>query len=84
MFSESIRAMIYAAPPLAKRGEFIYGNGWSNDGNLIINHEYPNPKKIVERLNDTHCKYIIASIVKHCMAESVNFDERLNKLLKQI
>ena len=36
LFSESIRAMIYAAPPLAKRGEFIYGNGWSNDGNLII------------------------------------------------
>ena len=56
----------------------------NNDGNLIINHEYPNPKKIVERLNDTHYKYIIASIVKHCMAESVNFDERLNKLLKQI
>ena len=23
----------------------------NNDGNLIINHEYPNPKKIVERLN---------------------------------
>ena len=56
----------------------------NNDGNLIINHEYPNPKKIVERLNDTHYKYIIASIVKHCMAESINFDERLNKLLKQI
>ena len=56
----------------------------NNDGNLIINHEYPNPKKIVERLNDTHYKYIISAIVKHCMAESVNFDERLNKLLKQI
>ena len=56
----------------------------NNDGNLIINHEYPNPKKIVERLNDTHYKYIIASIVNHCMAESVNFDERFNKLLKQI
>ena len=56
----------------------------NNDGNLIINNEYPNPKKIVERLNDTHYKYIIASIVKHCMAESINFDERLNKLLKQI
>ena len=56
----------------------------NNDGNLIINHEYPNPKKIVERLNYTHYKYIISAIVKHCMAESVNFDERLNKLLKQI
>ena len=57
----------------------------NTDGNLIINHEYPNPKAIVERLEkDTHYKYIISAIVKHCMAESVNFDERLNKLLKQI
>ena len=58
---------------------------WVSDGNLIINHEYPNPKTIIERLEkDTHYKYIISSIVKHCMAESVIFDERLNKLLKQI
>jgi len=56
----------------------------NTDGNLIINHEYPNPKTILERIDDTHYKYIISSIVKHCMSESVNFDERLNKLLKQI
>ena len=56
----------------------------NTDGNLIINHEYPNPKTIIERLDDTHYKYIISSIVKHCMSESVNFDERLNKLLKQL
>ena len=56
----------------------------NTDGNLIINHEYPNPKTILERIDDTHYKYIISSIVKHCMSESVNFDERLNKLLKQM
>lgn len=63
---------------------FITKVSINTDGNLIINHEYPNPKKIIEQLNDTHYKYIISSIVKHCMSESVNFDERLNKLLKQI
>ena len=56
----------------------------NTDGNLIINHEYPNPKTILERIDDTHYKYIISSIVKHCMSESVNFDERSNKLLKQM
>ena len=54
------------------------------DGNLIIDHEWVNPEKIIERLNDTHYKYIISSIVKHCMSESINFDERLNKLIKRI
>ena len=63
---------------------FITKVSINTDGNLIINHAYPNPKKIIEQLNDTHYKYIISSIVKHCMSESVNFDERLNKLLKQI
>ena len=63
---------------------FITKVSINTDGNLIINHEYPNPKTIIERLNDTHYKYIISSIVKHCMSESVNFDERLNKLLKQL
>ena len=55
------------------------------NGQLIIDHEWVNPKKIIERLNDdNYYKYILASIVKHCMSESVTFDERLNKLLKQI
>ena len=63
---------------------FITKVSINTDGNLIINHEYTNPKTIIERLDDTHYKYIISSIVKHCMSESVNFDERLNKLLKQL
>ncbi len=63
---------------------FVPLNVADANGNLIINHEYPNPKTIIERLDDTHYKYIISSIVKHCMSESVNFDERLNKLLKQL
>ena len=63
---------------------FITKVSINTDGNLIIYHEYPNPKSILERIDDTHYKYIISSIVKHCMSESVNFDERLNKLLKQI
>ena len=57
----------------------------NTQGNLIIDHEWVNPKKILERLNDdNYYKYILASIVKHCMSESVTFDERLNKLLKNI
>ena len=63
---------------------FITKVSINTDCILIINHEYPNPKTIIERLDDTHYKYIISSIVKHCMSESVNFDERLNKLLKQL
>ena len=63
---------------------FITKVSINTDGNLIINHEYHNPKTILERIDDTHYKYIISSIVKHCMSESVNFDERLNKLLKQM
>ena len=63
---------------------FITKVSINTDGNLIVNHEYPHPKKIIERLDATHYKYIISSIVKHCMSESVNFDERLNKLLKQL
>ncbi len=40
---------------------FITKVSINTDGNLIINHEYPNPKKIIEQLNDTHYKYIISS-----------------------
>jgi hypothetical protein len=56
----------------------------NTNGNLIIDHEWASPKKIIENLGDIEYKYTIASIVKHCMSESVTFDERLNKLLKNI
>ena len=56
-------------------------------GNLIIDHEWADPEKIIDALSgykDDHYKYIFAAIVKHCLSESIGFDEKLNKLLRQV
>ena len=36
LLNESIQKLVYSAPPPDKKGEFIYGKGWSNEGHLII------------------------------------------------
>ena len=56
----------------------------NTNGKLIIDHEWVSPKKIIENLGNIKYKHTIASIVMHCMSESIVFDERLNKLLKNI
>ena len=56
----------------------------NNNGQLIIDHEWINPKKLTAALEKTSYKYILASIVSHCMSESLVFDEKINKLLKSL
>ena len=56
----------------------------NTDGNLIINHEWVDPGRLVAALKKTSYEHILASIVKHCMSESLVFDDKLNKLIKHI
>ena len=56
----------------------------NTDGNLIIDHEWVNPNHLIAALEKTSYEHILASIVKHCMSESLVFDDKLNKLLKHI
>ena len=56
-------------------------------GNLIIDHEWVNPAKLItslSRYKDDHYKHIFVAIINHCMSESLGFDEKLNKLLRQM
>ena len=56
-------------------------------GNLIIDHEWVNPEKLIAALSgykDDHYKHIFVAIINHCMSESLGFDEKLNKLLRQM
>ena len=57
------------------------------NGRLVIDHEWVDPKKLIDALSvykDDYYKYILSAIVKHCQSESLAFDDRLNKLLKQV
>ena len=56
----------------------------NTDGNLIINHEWVDPNRLIAALEKTSYEHILASIVKHCMSESLVFDDKLNKLIKHI
>ena len=56
----------------------------NNNGNLIIDHEWVDPKLLVAALEKTSYRHILAAIVSHCMSESIGFDEKINKLLKHI
>ena len=56
----------------------------NNNGQLITDHEWVDPKKLLEALDKIAYKHILASVVKHCLSESIGFDEKLNKLLKNI
>ena len=57
------------------------------NGRLVIDHEWVDPKKLIDALSiykDDYYKYILSAIVKHCKSESVFFDDKLNKLLRQM
>ena len=57
------------------------------NGQLVIDHEWVEPKNLIEALSiykDDYYKHILSAIIKHCKAESLSFDDKLNKLLKQI
>ena len=54
------------------------------NGQLIIDHEWVDPKKLLIALEKTSYRYTSASIVRHCISDSVGFDEKINKLLKNI
>ena len=56
----------------------------NTDSNLIINREWVDPNRLITALKKTSYEHILASIVKHCMSESLVFDDKLNKLLKHI
>ena len=56
----------------------------TTDGNLIIDHEWVDPNRLIAALKKTSYEHILASIVKHCMSESLVFDDKLNKLIKHI
>ena len=57
------------------------------NGQLVIDHEWVEPKKLLDALSiykDDYYKYILAAIVKHCKSESINFDDKLRNLLRNI
>tara|TARA_Y100000310_G_C20192862_1_gene583282 strand:- start:9 stop:251 length:243 start_codon:yes stop_codon:yes gene_type:complete len=54
----------------------------NNNGQLITDHEWVDPKKLLEALDKIAYRHILASVIKHCLSESIGFDEKLNKLLK--
>ena len=57
------------------------------DGQLVIDHEWIEPKNLIEALSiykDNYYRYILSAIIKHCKSESLSFDDKLNKLLKQM
>ena len=57
------------------------------NGQLVIDHEWVDPKKLITALSiykDDYYKHILSAIIKHCKAESLSFDDKLNKLLKQM
>ena len=56
----------------------------NNNGQLITDHEWVDPKKLIQVLNRIAYKHILASVIRHCLAESISFDEKLNKLLKNL
>lgn len=56
-------------------------------GRLVIDHEWVDPKKLIDALSiykDDYYRYILSAIVKHCKSESMSFDDKLNKLLRQM
>ena len=56
-------------------------------GNLIIDHEWVSPEKLIAALSgnkEDNNKHIFVAIINHCMSESLGFDEKLNKLLRQM
>ena len=59
----------------------------ATNGRLVIGHELVAPKKLIDALSiykDDYYKYILSAIIKHCQSESLTFDDKLNKLLKQV
>ena len=57
------------------------------NGRLVIDHEWVDPKNLIDALSiykDDYYKYILSAIIKHCQSESLTFDDKLNKLLKQV
>ena len=57
------------------------------NGQLVIDHEWVEPKKLLDALSiykDDYYKYTLAAIVKHCKSESHNFDDKLRNLLRNI
>ena len=58
-----------------------------SDGLLVINHEWIEPSKLLDALSiykDDYYKHRLSAIIKHCKSESVSFDDKLNKLLRQM
>ena len=56
-------------------------------GQLVIDHEWVDPKKLITALSiykDDYYKYILAAIVKHCKSEYYTFDDKLRNLLRNI
>ena len=56
----------------------------NSEGQLITDHEWVDPKKLIHVLDTISYKHILASVIRHCLSESVGFDEKLNKLLKSL
>ena len=54
----------------------------NNHGQLITDHEWVDPKKLVEALDTVAYTHVLASVVRHCMSDSINFDKKLDSLLK--
>ena len=65
--------------PLFKTSVYI-----NNNGQLITDHEWVDPKKLIQVLDTISYKHILASVIRHCLSESLGFDEKLNKLLKNL
>ena len=57
------------------------------NGQLVIDHEWIEPKNLMDAMaiyKDDYYKHILSAIIKHCKSESVFFDDKLNKLLRQM
>ena len=57
------------------------------DGQLVIDHEWIEPSKLIDALSiykDDYYKHVLSSIIKHCKSESLSFDDKINKLLRQM
>ena len=57
------------------------------NGQLVIDHEWIEPKNLMDAMaiyKDDYYKHILSAIIKHCKSESVLFDDKLNKLLRQM